>query len=213
MEAIILAGGRGTRLQPVFPDTPKVLVPVAGIPFIRHLLDYWIVNQRISRFILAVGHKAEEVQKTLGNSYRQAPLIYSVEDKPLGTGGALLKACSYLKGNLSMSVLVLNGDTLFRVNAARMLALRWGQKTAWKGCIVATDPSGKPGGAYLIQPVDIPKPKLKLHGRILSLENDLILKMSPINLEFNETIYDIGTKEGWTQTNKYLGGTTCVAQS
>ncbi len=60
-EAIVLAGGLGTRLQAVVPDLPKSLAPVAGKPFLAYLLDY-SKKQRIQKFIFALGHKTEQIE-------------------------------------------------------------------------------------------------------------------------------------------------------
>jgi D-glycero-alpha-D-manno-heptose 1-phosphate guanylyltransferase len=118
MEAIILAGGFGTRLQPVIKDVPKPMAPVAGRPFLEYILDQ-ICAYGISKAILAVGYKYEAIQNYLGSSYKGLALEYSVETTPLLTGGAIKNALSYCKGDTAM---VLNGDTFFQVDFAKMLS-------------------------------------------------------------------------------------------
>jgi D-glycero-alpha-D-manno-heptose 1-phosphate guanylyltransferase len=113
MEAIILAGGLGSRLRTIVSDVPKPMAPVNGRPFLEYLLDYWIA-QGVTRVVLAVGYKAEIVQKHFGSSYRGVPLDYSVEQSLLGTGGGFLLATGRLRDG--GPVLVLNGDTFFEVD-------------------------------------------------------------------------------------------------
>lgn len=117
MDAIILAGGLGKRLRPAVQNLPKPLAPIAGVPFLRYLLNYW--SQRgVERFILSVGYKKELIQKEIGNSFHGSKVVYSCEDSPLGTGGALRKACSLSLG--AAPCLVLNGDTFVEVDLAQL---------------------------------------------------------------------------------------------
>lgn len=112
MEAIVLAGGLGTRLRRVVPELPKPMVPVAGRPFLEYLLDYWI-GQGVGRFILSVGYRQQALREHFGNVYRTADIAYAAEGRPLGTGGGLRLACGLLAGRGPF--LVLNGDTYFEV--------------------------------------------------------------------------------------------------
>ncbi len=106
-EALILAGGFGTRLQSVVRDVPKPLAPVGGRPFIAWLLDA-LAAQGMRRMVLAVGYMGEVVEQALGSSWRGAALIYSREPEPLGTGGAVSLAAGCIQGD---SFFLLNGDT------------------------------------------------------------------------------------------------------
>ena len=112
MEAIVLAGGLGTRLRAAVPDLPKPMAPVNGRPFLERLLDYWVA-QGVKRLILSVGYRHEAIRAHFGKSYRRVPIRYAVEDQPRGTGGALLLAAESLQGRDAF--LVLNGDTWFEV--------------------------------------------------------------------------------------------------
>ena len=112
LEAIVLAGGLGTRLRPVVEELPKCMAPVAGRPFISYVLDYF-QKKGVSRFILALGYKHEAIQSYVNNHYPVGHFRYSIEKAPLGTGGALRLACSQASSD---SVLVLNGDTFFGVD-------------------------------------------------------------------------------------------------
>lgn len=118
MEALILAGGLGTRLREAVPDLPKPMAPIRNRPFLEHQMDYWI-GQGVTRFILSVGYKHELIEAHFGKSYRQCPVVYAREAIPLGTGGGLLLGLSQAQDNL---VLVLNGDTFFEVNLTDMRA-------------------------------------------------------------------------------------------
>ena len=117
MEAVVLAGGFGTRLRAAVADVPKPMAPVGGRPFLELLLDYWI-GEGVRRAVLAVGYKKEIVRAHFGARYRGCEIAYSEEERPLGTGGALLNALPLLNGDGPF--LVLNGDTYF---AARLDAL------------------------------------------------------------------------------------------
>jgi D-glycero-alpha-D-manno-heptose 1-phosphate guanylyltransferase len=118
MEALILAGGLGTRLREAVPDVPKPMAPVRNRPFLEHQMDYWI-GQGVTRFILSVGYRHELIEAHFGGAYRQCPVVYAREATPLGTGGGLLLGLGQAQDE---SVLVLNGDTFFEVNLADMRA-------------------------------------------------------------------------------------------
>lgn len=113
MEAIVLAGGLGVRLRSAVPDLPKPLAPIGGKPFLSYLLNYW-VDQGITRFVLSVGYKHEAFQKHFGLKYKNADILYVVENEPLGTGGGLFLAMEQLQTREPF--LVLNGDTFFAVD-------------------------------------------------------------------------------------------------
>lgn len=115
-EAIVLAGGLGTRLRTAVSDVPKPMAPIAGRPFLEFLLDYWI-SQGIRRFMLSVGYRHEAITAHFGSTYRGAALCYSIEDAPLGTGGGLLQTINAF--DVSAPVLLLNGDTFFAVELRR----------------------------------------------------------------------------------------------
>lgn len=110
-EAIILAGGLGTRLRAAVPDLPKCMAPVAGRPFL-----YYIINalrlQGIERFVFSLGYKADVIFNFLKSSYPTLDYSFVIEDEPLGTGGAIQFALSKCT---SETVLVANGDTLFKI--------------------------------------------------------------------------------------------------
>src|SRR5689334_8542197 len=104
--ALILAGGFGTRLRSVLPDTPRVLAGVNGRPFLACLLDS-LADAGVRDVILCTGYRAEQVEREFGSRYGQLSLRYSRETQPLGTGGALRQAVALTQAE---SVLALNGD-------------------------------------------------------------------------------------------------------
>lgn len=119
MEAIILAGGLGTRLRSRLTDLPKSMALVAGRPFLQILLDQ-LISAGCSRAILSVGHLRQVILDSFHDDYDGMPIHYAVEQTPLGTGGAVRLALQQAR---EPSVLVLNGDTYVNADFAAMLAL------------------------------------------------------------------------------------------
>jgi D-glycero-alpha-D-manno-heptose 1-phosphate guanylyltransferase len=119
MEAIILAGGKGTRLRAAVPNLPKPLAPINGRPFLEHQMEYW-VDQGVERFILSVGYMAEVIVESIGPRFQGRPVVYCVEQTPLGTGGGILKATELLEGD--GPYLAMNGDTFFDVDLPALTA-------------------------------------------------------------------------------------------
>jgi len=110
-EAVVLAGGFGTRLQAVVSEVPKPMAPVAGKPFLQYVLDA-LAAQGITHTVLAVGYLREVIIGYFGNVYNGMQISYSEEIEPLGTGGGILQACNFIQGD---TVFVVNGDTYFDV--------------------------------------------------------------------------------------------------
>lgn len=128
INVIILAGGMGTRLKPVVSDRPKVLAPVAGRPFLSILLDQ-IIRAGFKRVILCTGYMADQVEAEFGTRYKGLSIIYSKEDSPLGTGGALRHALPLISSEL---IMVMNGDSFIDIDPCAFL--RW---FTGKGCDAA----------------------------------------------------------------------------
>lgn len=116
-DVIVLAGGLGTRLQDAVPGVPKCMATLAGKPFLEYLLNY-LQNNRLQRVILSLGYLAEAVKAHFGDRYGDLSIEYSVEEEPLGTGGAVKMALQLAS---SQSVFVLNGDTFFDADLPEML--------------------------------------------------------------------------------------------
>ena len=107
MEAVILAGGFGTRLREVVADVPKPMAKVGEKPFLEILLMN-LELKGFKRVILSLGFKAEIIKHYFGTNFRDIELVYEVETTPLGTGGALKAALANCKEDYSF---VFNGDT------------------------------------------------------------------------------------------------------
>lgn len=116
MEAIILAGGLGTRLQSVVSDKPKSLSPVAGKPFLFYVIEY-LKAQLVSRFTFSLGYMAGQVTDFLKSDYPDLAYDISLESYPLGTGGAIKKALALSENS---NVLIVNADTFFNVDLSLM---------------------------------------------------------------------------------------------
>lgn len=119
MEAIILAGGFGTRLRHVVSDVPKPMAPMddKGTPFLCVILNM-LKKNGFNRVILSTGYMSEKVEAYFGNDYKDIKIDYSVEYEPLFTGGAVKKALELCNDK---NVFVLNGDTYFDVDFQAML--------------------------------------------------------------------------------------------
>jgi D-glycero-alpha-D-manno-heptose 1-phosphate guanylyltransferase len=115
-EAIVLAGGLGTRLKPAVADLPKSLVPVGGRPFLAYLIDY-AKKEGIEKFIFALGYKTEQIESFVKGYLPSDSYTFSVEDQPLGTGGAIFKACHHVS---TPDAIVLNADTFFGVSFSNL---------------------------------------------------------------------------------------------
>ena len=132
-EAIILAGGLGTRLQSVLPDLPKCMAPVNGRPFLSYIIDYY-QQQGIEKFIFSLGYKHEIISAWVKENYPSLPAEYVIENEPLGTGGAIQLAVGKTKVK---DVLILNGDTLFKVNLETLAAFH---KRSGSACTLSLKP-------------------------------------------------------------------------
>ncbi len=118
MEAIILAGGFGTRLKKLGFDIPKPMIDVGGRPFLEYILLY-LRHHGVGRVIFSVGYKKEVIRAHFGELFRGMWIDYAEEKEPMGTGGGILKAMSLCREE---QVWVLNGDTFFEVELPAMYA-------------------------------------------------------------------------------------------
>jgi D-glycero-alpha-D-manno-heptose 1-phosphate guanylyltransferase len=120
MEAVVLAGGFGTRLRQVVPDLPKPMAPVAGRPFLEILLTT-LARKGFQRVVLSLGYMADKIVSHFGQEFAGMDLVYEIERTPLGTGGAVRQS---LERCLDDHVFVFNGDTYVDVEVAELEA-RW----------------------------------------------------------------------------------------
>ncbi len=119
MQAIILAGGFGTRLKSAIgEDIPKPMAPIAGEPFLAHYLRY-LQGQGITHALLSLHHLAPVIRSYFGDAFEGMPITYTEESTPLGTGGAIRLALDALQPE--KPVYVSNGDTFVEADIPAML--------------------------------------------------------------------------------------------
>ena len=213
---VILAGGLGTRLRSVVSGRPKVLANVLGRPFMTFLLDQLVLAD-LRNVVLCTGYMADEIHKQLGNTYKSLRMVYSREDVPLDTGGALRLALPHLNSD---TVLVMNGDSFvnidlkiymdwfFKKNCRASLLLtnvfdtrRYGKVLVAKnGCLLAFEEKGlNSGPGWINAGVYIMKKSLIAtipDGTSFSLEREFLPKLLGKGFYgycFDGEFIDIGT--------------------
>ena len=112
MEAIVLAGGLGTRLRSAVSNLPKCMAPIGDTPFLSYILD-WLQDQGADHVILSVGYLREYIINWISGQNYPFEIDFAVEETPLGTGGGIREALKYCHGK---KVFVINGDTFFPVD-------------------------------------------------------------------------------------------------
>jgi D-glycero-alpha-D-manno-heptose 1-phosphate guanylyltransferase len=225
MEAVVLAGGLGTRLRQVVPDLPKPMAPVAGRPFLEILLGA-LAAKGIDRVVLSVGHRAEAITGHFGSRWHGLEIDYAIEATPLGTGGAVRLALSRCRHD---PVLVVNGDTFldlevdalmrrWRADGAPVLVARavpdtarFGRLTVDGDRLAGFAEKGVPGpglinaGCYLV-----PRNLLAAlpADRPFSLETDFLVPSGPgagFSVFVSEGLFiDIGVPEDFTRAQSLL---------
>lgn len=227
--AVVLAGGLGTRLRSAVPNMPKPMAPVCQRPFLACLMDYWI-SQGVTQFVVSVGYMKEVIMDYFGSSYSSTPITYAIEVTPLGTGGGLSLAAQGIKEPF----LVLNGDTFFEVDLAKLLKFHTKNESDWtfslfrtseidrymgmevsdNGQIISLKIDSKAqnrlanGGAYLVSPSSLEKSGFKA-GEKYSLEDELLpaLMSRDCNLfgiEFKDSFIDIGIPKDYLRAADVL---------
>jgi len=230
MEAIILAGGQGTRLRPLISDLPKPMAPIAGKPFLELLLQ-GLSKGGFERVILALGFMADKVQDYFGNSFAGMEIVSVVEPKPLGTGGAALLA---MKEVLSDHVFIFNGDTYLDVNHIGIEAhwnsyrrpiivgcavqdtARYGRLIIDKGRVTGFTEKGVAGpglinaGCYVFPKDQMDPASL---GSVFSLEQDFLIPLvNNARVDVFETqgcFIDIGIPDDFLQAQSLLKDLFC----
>ena len=157
-EAIILAGGLGTRLRSVVNDLPKPMAPINGRPFLEFQLDHWIA-QGIGRFVLSVGYRHQAFIARFGSRYKSAEIEYAIEEQPLGTGGGFLLATEKIVSDKPF--LLLNGDTYFAVDWNVLNTYSIAHDADWCFSLFRTNEEGRYMGL-----------ELSPDGRITSLRSE-----------------------------------------
>lgn len=225
MDAIVLAGGLGTRLRATVPGVPKPMAPVEGRPFLEWLLEYWIA-QGVRRFVLSIGHLAGEISGHFGAAWGGAGIAYAVEEEALGTGGGLLLAS---RETHTEEILVLNGDSFFAIELAELSEFHRRQRADWTLALFRSSELGRylgfalgedgrvqslgggvlaNGGVYLIRTAVLRGFPWK-PGAQASLETDLLphaLKEGRrlYGRPFERRFIDIGLPEDYRRAGAFL---------
>ena len=226
-EAIIIAGGLGTRLRQTLPDLPKVMALVRGRPFLEYILHF-LSDNGFDRVVLAVGYMHEEIRSVIGNNYLDMEVVYSVEDEPLGTGGALLRALSCINSRICLA---LNGDSVFHIDIgafrehfdifkpAISIALkpmenfsRYGNVTLEGSRIISFEEKEFCEKGYINGGVYILRKEWLVDnspGNIFSFEKDILEKMTRNSLitgyVSDAYFIDIGIPEDYSRAGRELG--------
>jgi NDP-sugar pyrophosphorylase family protein len=133
MKAILLAGGKGTRLRPLTLHTPKPIVPIFGRAFLNYQIDLVRSVREIDEVVLSLNYQPRRIEDVFGDGRDSGIKIsYVVEPSPLGTGGAI----KFSTGSYMDTVVVFNGDVMTQVNLAEVLRLHRERKA--KATIVLT---------------------------------------------------------------------------
>lgn len=231
-EAVILAGGFGTRLRAVVPEWPKPLAPVAGRPFLTLVLAA-LARQGVQRVVLSLGYRAEAFMQTLGLRHAGMEIVHEIEARPLGTGGAIRAALARCEG---AAALVLNGDTYLDFTLAAAVArwrdsghpvllgcrvddtARYGRLRLEGGRLAGFEEKGQ-GGPGLINSGHYLLPCDLFAGSALpaafSFETDFLLpqlQRRPIEvLEVQGRFIDIGVPEDYALAQTYLADLAALA--
>jgi D-glycero-alpha-D-manno-heptose 1-phosphate guanylyltransferase len=160
LDAIILAGGLGTRLREVLTDLPKVLAPVNNRPFLDILLNFLNKSHCIRKVIIAVGYMADKITKEYSNRPEYIfKILFSEEKELLGTGGAIKKALQYVETD---NVLALNGDSYVDVNVNDLMRNHRKRNAAMTIVLKKVENANRYGSV-----------KLNTEGRIISFEEKI----------------------------------------
>ncbi|MBI3453596.1 MAG: NTP transferase domain-containing protein [Rhodospirillales bacterium] len=218
-DAIVLAGGLGTRLAAVLPNRQKVTAEVAGTPFVVRIID-WLAAAGVRRVVLALGHHAGEVEKIVtGRAWPGVAVVAAVESEPLGTGGALRNA---LSRTASDPVIVLNGDSFAAIDPQALVAFHRNMRAKLTMALVSVPRAGRYGvvetgddgavTAFVEKPADAGEARINAGiyvvsravaagiaaGRAVSLEREIFPAMVGHGFYacgFNAPFIDIGTPE------------------
>ena len=228
IKAIILLGGKGTRLSALFPDIPKALAPVAGRPFLEWQID-WLIHNNIRTILLASGYLGDKIEYWVKQQPFNDQVSVSIEPMPLGTGGAVKYA---VQSGAKESFWVLNGDSLLPdLNFAYMekahhescamgtIAVTTMKDSGRYGTI-ASDKSGKitrfeekknrgsgliNAGVYLLNPAILP---VIAPDKNVSIENEIFPTLAAEGklsvFQAKPPLLDMGTPKGLKNMENYL---------
>lgn len=204
MEAIVLAGGFGTRLKEVVSDVPKPMAPVNGKPFLEYLIKD-LREKGISHIILAVGYKKEIIREYFKNRYENIEITYSEELTPLGTGGAIRKALKLAKEG---DIFIINGDTFFDVDLKRMKEFHTKNKSTLTVAVKEMKNFDRYGSLVIKENRIIEfeekkkKDKGKINGGIYLVKKDLLNRVEKENFSFEKEVLEDKRIEKYSYESK-----------
>lgn len=204
MEAIVLAGGFGTRLKEVVSDVPKPMAPVNGKPFLEYLLKD-LSKKGIKHVILAVGYKKEIIKEYFKNRYENIEITYSEELTPLGTGGAIKKALKLAK---EADVFIVNGDTFFDVDLKGMKEFHTEKKSTLTVAVKEMKNFDRYGSLVIKEKKIIEfeekkkKAKGKINGGIYLIKKDLLNRIEKEKFSFEKEILEDKKIEKYSYESK-----------
>jgi D-glycero-alpha-D-manno-heptose 1-phosphate guanylyltransferase len=225
IEAIVLAGGFGTRLRSVVSDVPKPMAPIGDKPFLAYLLKD-LSGKGVNRVILSVGYMAEIIIKYFGNSYEGMDIKYAIEEDPLGTGGAVqyaMKLCTQdhvyiLNGDSYVNIDIKDMEAQWKIDRLQVIvgalvedASRFGSILVDGGYVISFAEKGKSGpglinaGCYLLDRMKFNKIQ---RNAPFSLEKDFFeseLRNKNIKINIAEGFFiDIGVPEDYSRMQQKL---------
>ncbi len=224
-EAIILAGGFGTRLKETVPSLPKCLAPVKGKPLLSYIINY-LIDNKINKIIFSLHYKSEMVIEYVKSNFNFINYEFVIEKGPLGTGGAIALA---LEKTNTDNIVVLNGDSIFKIeldsfyefhsdmNSSFSIALkkmsdpyRYGTVNTNKECkIICFNEKNESlkdgiinGGIYIVNKTIFLK---EIISPSFSLENDYLAisteKKNIYGKTFDDYFIDIGIPDDYKRAN------------
>ena len=225
MEAIILAGGKGTRLHSIISSVPKPMAPINGRPFLELIMQQ-LSDYSFERIILSTGHLGDVIQAHFGPKFKNIDIIYINEPAPLGTGGAVKEAMQACQED---HVYIINGDSFQLVDfneveaywqcnknpimiaAAVADTSRYGALLIDKKQVIGFSEKGKTGSGYINSGYYVFN-KTQIHlfpnQAVFSLEQDFLEKDIHLQhydfFESKSSFIDIGIPEDYIKAQYYL---------
>ncbi|HEU0024053.1 MAG TPA: NDP-sugar synthase [Thermoleophilaceae bacterium] len=180
MQALVLAGGEGTRLRPLTYTTPKAVMPLAGRPFLSFMLD-WLHGHGVDDVVLSCGFLSKGVRHVLGDIYQGMRLRYVVEEEPLGTAGPVRLALD--DGILEDRLVVTNGDVLSDLDLSAEVA--WHEERGARAtlALVGVDDTGSYGVVptdadgrveAFLEKTEVEAPTNRINAGVYVLERDVL---------------------------------------
>lgn len=225
-DVVILSGGLGTRLRSVVNDRPKVMAEIAGQPFLDILLSY-VSGYGFKRFVLCLGHRGDFIKEYYNKKHRRQEIVFSYEDAPLGTGGAVKNAERVIQ---SSPFLVMNGDSFCEADLLNFVDFHLKKKADLSMVVVNDKNDGNKGSVFMddsnrivnfaekekgaatfvnagIYCVEKAILSLIPNNRQYSLEHDLFPNLAG-NKSYafiaHQRLIDIGTPENYSKANSWI---------